>query len=211
MKKGEEKLNRTFNSMYDGLSTQYEFCKTYPFKLKDREMTDAIINRMIAFIGYHDNIKKLFEKKQRQAASDFFVESTLFFAKVYLESHFKGVKVKSEIAIGAGSDGKAVRPDITIWKNDKLLGVIEMKVQLGRIRNSWREHLLEREGIVKEIDKQALFFVLCYSERNWKPGFDRKSKNFNTKYFSLIDMHDSRTKCKLETILIALKAKIDGK
>lgn len=156
--------------------------KLYDFDLDKTEISEAIMYRMWAFYDTHNSMKKILGKNQNQAASDYFVESCLIFLKAYFEK--LNLVVSSEKIIWKESR-KNIRPDITIWKDDKLIASIEMKVQLGRKRLEWKNELHDREKDIKNKTNCKFFAVICYTEANWQ-GFDR-DENWETKYFSITD------------------------
>jgi hypothetical protein len=156
--------------------------QSYNFDLNKSEISDAIINRMRAFFETHDILKRLFGKNQKQAASDYFVESCLIFMKAFFEKI--GYDVKSEIKIW-GEKKRSIRPDVTIWKNGNLIASIEMKVQLGRRRLEWRDEIRNREIDIKTKTNCKFFGVVCFTENNWQ-GFNR-DEDWETKYFALTD------------------------
>lgn len=62
-------------------------------------------------------------------ASDFFVEAIIFYLKLILEKNKIDYEVHSERQIRQKRG--AIRPDISVWKKDKVIAVLECKAQLG--------------------------------------------------------------------------------
>lgn len=181
-----------------------EELKSYKFDLEISEISDAIRNRMWTYYETHDNMKALLGKSQKQAAADFFVECCLFFLKAYFEANNSDYTVKSEVIIW--NEGRNnIRPDITIWRKEDLVATIEVKVQLGRKRLSWKDELRQREIEIKDKKPNSFFAVVCFTENNWQ-GFDR-DENFGTKYFSLTDKEGKPTTATFEKMItVILKA-----
>ena len=49
----------------------------------------------------------------------------------------------------------AIRPDISLWRSNELLAIIECKTQLGWHRENWRSHFEEREESYEKARRQA--------------------------------------------------------
>jgi hypothetical protein len=162
----------------------FEQLKDYTFSESKTEITEAIITRMKTYDWVHEKIKIFLGKKQKQASADFFVESVLFFLKSYLSQKRPDLTVLSEKQVWH-QGRKNIRPDIVIEKGNKVVGIIECKVQLGRKRVEWKNEIEKRENLLKHHLPDALFTVLCLHEGNWQ-GFE-KDERFGTKYFSLLD------------------------
>lgn len=180
------KINARHNNHYKLIAQINEDILTelqsYEFNLDKSEISAAIESRMQAFYETHNYLKKILDKQQNQAASDYFVESCLIFLKSYFEKI--GFKVFSEKPIW--KEGKrSIRPDVTIWKDDKLIAAIEMKVQFGRKRHQWKHELKNREIEIKSKIDCKYFSTICFTEANWA-GFDR-DETWEVKYFSITD------------------------
>lgn len=77
----------------------------------------------------------------------------------------------------------AIRPDISVWKGDEVIAIIECKTQLGWNREKWEEDFLKREINLKEKFPKAKAYLLVMSLENW-PGFGDNC-NCGSKYFVL--------------------------
>lgn len=166
----------------------------YCFDLTKTEITDAIIERMMAFWYFNvNNNKDILDRKINSMASDFFTETCLLFFKCYFERF--GLKVFSEKRL----EGSLARPDITIWKNEQLIAAIELKVNKGWKNKSMIDHLEKRENQIKEIYPSCFFAVIGF----WN-FFDQDSKDWNSKYFGILhdrqDKHE-RTNSSIENLI----------
>jgi hypothetical protein len=132
------------------------------------DYSQAITNRLRAFYLSQSELKYFLDKKVAQAGSDFFVETILFFLKLFNEVENLSFEIKSEQAIQRKRN--ALRPDITIWIGSKLIAVIECKTQLGWHRHEWDNHFRFRENKIKESFPDAQVFLVVMSGSNW-PGF----------------------------------------
>jgi hypothetical protein len=155
----------------------------YKFDLTGTEITEAILERLKTYYITQRKIKLILDKRYLTAASDFFVESTLFFLKLYLLSKGGNIQAHSEKQIKKKK--KAIRPDISIWKQNELIAIIECKTQFGWSRNSWERKFLDRERKLKKDFPKAKSFLLVMTGVNWG-GFG-SHKNLNNKYFCLLD------------------------
>lgn len=77
----------------------------------------------------------------------------------------------------------AIRPDISIWKGEEVIAIIECKTQLGWNREKWEEEFILREEKLKNKFPGAKAYLLVMSLSNWS-GFGQNS-NIGSKYFVL--------------------------
>lgn len=185
MKKNLLEIEKQFSQYYRKLLEQQELViadlKKYDFDLESTEMTDAIAERMDAFWYFAwNNNKKLLGREVTSEASDFFTETCLLFLKCYFESIGSNYEVRSEHSLIRSR--KSIKPDISIWKEGKLLSAIELKVSDGW-KGKWIvPHLVERENQIKQLHPKAFFGVLSF----WK--FSHKtdvSEIWGRQYFAL--------------------------
>ena len=80
--------------------------------------------------------------------------------------------------------GVILGPDISIWDNDKVIGIIECKTNLGWNRIKWEEDFIAREKRLKKDFPEANAFLLIMTSRNW-PGIPDDDINLGEKYFIL--------------------------
>jgi hypothetical protein len=78
------------------LKLSHDAFSSYKFDLSKSDITEAIIFRLQAFYLAQNEIKQLLKKGYGAAASDFFVETILFFTKVYLNQQAPHLEVTSE-------------------------------------------------------------------------------------------------------------------
>jgi hypothetical protein len=169
----------------------------YPFDLSKTEITDTIIDRMMAFWYFNvRNNKEILERKINTTSADFFTETCLFFLKCYFGKQ-NCIKVLSEENIAKGS---VIRPDISIWKDKQLLAAIELKVSDGWKGGTMIPHLIEREGQIKNLYPNVYFGVIAF----WN-FFDTNIEGWNAKYFGLLrfesDNNHQRTDASIEQLI----------
>ena len=80
----------------------------------------------------------------------------------------------------------SIRPDISIWKNDEVVAIIECKTQLGWNRDSWEKDFCERENKLKKLFPNASAYLIVMTSLNWS-GFGN-DKNVGRKYFCLYNV-----------------------
>jgi len=166
-----------YSSLLDVQKGIIDTLKNYPFDLSKTEITDAIIARMDAFWGFHiNNSKVLLDRQTNVVAADFFTETCLLFIKLYFNGRYK---VKSEVNINTGNKN-SIKPDITIWKEDKLVAVIEIKVNNGYKGKNIMEHLIEREKQIIDLYPNTYFSVIAF----WN-FFDIDADGWIKKYIGL--------------------------
>lgn len=187
------KIDAVFTNQYKNLlETQRnvsESLKDYEFDLSGNEMTNAIYERMMAFWYFHVSNCKDLDRHVNTTAADYFTETCLFFLKPCLKQY--GLKVVSEKDIrNDKSNTKVIRPDISIWKEEELVAVIELKVSDGWKGKNMISHLEERKISIKNIWPNVFFgaisFWNCFGDDNKTEdseyiGLYEIAKDFNHK------------------------------
>lgn len=193
-------IDNAFTSQYRSLLDIQRNIKhqleTYPFDLSKTEITNVIIERMYAFWFFNvKNNKEILNRDINTTAADFFTESCLLYFKSYFEQR-GGFTVFSEKKIYQSN----IRPDISIWKDSRLVAVIELKVSDGWKGKSMLPHLQEREQQIKNLEPTAHFSVLAF----WN-FFDVSDSNWNSRYFGLLNFDKSnnhaRTNASVEKLI----------
>ncbi|GAI11882.1 unnamed protein product, partial [marine sediment metagenome] len=166
----EKKYCRTLKEQYSQLTRLYsnaiEDCS---FSIQKKDVTKAIILRMKTYYEAHEDIIKFLNKRNVAPGADFFVETVAFYLKLFLEKRKKNIEVHSEKKVKP--EMKAMKPDISIWKGDELIAIIECKTNLGWNRKGWKRDFNERESRLKKIFPKAHAFLLVLTSINWS-GFD---------------------------------------
>ncbi len=156
-----DNLVLTLQSSYEQMRSLWETDADFAY-------SQAIANRLRAFYVMQSKIKYFLDKKVAQAGSDFFVETILFFLKLFNDVKGLDLEIASERPVQRKR--KAMRPDISIWKDSELLAVVECKTQLGWSRHNWKSDFERREQKLKEVFPNAKMFLVVMSSCNWS-GF----------------------------------------
>lgn len=181
----EKKYWKSLDNQQKELVRLYERIKTdASISLRKKDITKAIILRMKAYYESQNKIKKFLNKRYRSAASDFFVESIVFYLKLTFDKKNIDFEVHSERQIIPRR--KALRPDISIWKNNKVVAIIECKTQLGWNRARWEKDFKKRESRLKCKFPKAKAFLVVLTSENW-PGFPDDNRKVGKQYFTLSD------------------------
>lgn len=132
-------------------------------------------------------MSEVLSRKKEPAISEVFTEATimLFDSIVRSESFSKlGWKVTSENNIKV-FDKKYIKPDVALWKNEKLIAVIECKTSLGFARNTWESDFKNRVELLKNVGvKEQAVFLFVASENCWQ-GFSTDDPRTLKTWFSL--------------------------
>lgn len=172
-------FRESIDNLYPALFSAFtETQKIDRVDLQGNDITMAVLLRLRSYFQTQSKIKALLDKSYAAPAADFFVETICFFLKAVLSKLYPSISVKSEKTIKPKKS--AMRPDITIWQDNKLLAAIECKTQLGWSRNGWLKHFETREKKLTKEAPNAQMFLLVMSESNWD-GFgndDRVGKQF---------------------------------
>ena len=137
---------------------------------------------MKAYYDVQDKIKKFLNKRYLSPASDFFVEAIVFYLKVIFDIEDIGLEVHSERQISQKKG--TIRPDISVWKNNKVVAIVECKTQLGWNRDKWEEDFKKRESKLKKEFPNAKAFLVVMTSKNWS-GFPDDNKKVGEQYFTL--------------------------
>ena len=129
------------------------------------DITLCLIQRLSAYYQTQNNIKGFLNKRYAAPAADFFVESVLYFLKLALEVSNSNLEAHSERQIKRKRN--AIRPDISIWKNDEVVSIIECKTQLGWSRTTWQRDFEKREEKLKSDFPEADAYLLVMTGSNW--------------------------------------------
>jgi len=181
--KFEKKYWKSLNNQHKQLVSLYEEIKSNAsISLEKRDITKAILLRMKAYYDTQNKIKEFLNKRYLPAASDFFVEAIAFYLKLIFDKKGIDFEVHSEKQIR--KKRRAIRPDISGWKDDEVVVIIECKTQLGWNRDKWAEDFKKRESkLIDEFPNAKAFLVVMTSE-NWS-GFPDGNKKVGKQYFTL--------------------------
>jgi len=174
----DQQFSEHYRQLLDIQQKVYEQMCNYQFDLDNSEITQSVINRMQAFWYFNvTNNKNILDRHANTVAADFFTETVLLYVKSYF-AKYPDIKVYSEKSIIRSKN--SIKPDISIWKGDQLIAVLELKVNNGWKAKSIIEHLQQREEQIKNIFPNCFFGVLAY----WN-FFDTSLPEWNTKYVGL--------------------------
>ena len=181
--KFEKKYWESLDNQRKQLVSLYEKIKSnVSISLEERDITKAILLRMKAYYDTQNKIKEFLNKRYLSAASDFFVEAIAFYLKLIFDKEEIDFEVHSERQIVPRR--RAIRPDISVWKNDKVVAIIECKTQLGWNRDKWEEDFKKRESKLKDEFPNAKAFLVVMTSENWS-GFPDDNKKVGEQYFTL--------------------------
>lgn len=173
----------SLDMLSEKLRASYNKMRGSNLSSKNFDYSKIVVNRLRAFYCAQADVKSFLDKRVAQSGDDFFVETILFVLKLYCDIESLDLEFASERTIERKR--KSIRPDISIWKGDALLGAIECKTQLGYQRNSWSDQYEDRERKIQTVFPEANLFLLVMTSGNWS-GFGadlRVGKNF----FCLLD------------------------
>ena len=179
------KADRSYRKLLENLPRYLEraFSLTtkYSFDLRRKDITRAILWRCRTYYKSQREICDFLRKRYRGPGADFFVETIVFFLKAIIKKNELRWQVDSERSITKKRG--ALRPDVTVWKEKKLLAVIECKTQLGYNRDRWKQDFVRRDRQIKKIHPSAHCFLLVMCSQNWS-GFG-KDRRLGKQFFVL--------------------------
>lgn len=181
----DSEYRKSILNTYKSIHSVYgQLNQIYSFDLNKTEISECIIQRLKTYYDTQNQIKELLNKRYLTAASDFFVESILFFLKLYFVNTGNRYQVHSEKQIVPRKN--AIRPDISIWLENELIAIIECKTQLGWNRNGWEEQFNDRDLKLKSEYPNAKSYLVVMTGNNWG-GFG-DNRRLGNQYFCLL--HD---------------------
>ena len=184
LKEIDKSYIESIRGTYDQLEKAHQAVESdYIFDLTRSEITEAILERLKAYYLTQERIKIFLDKRYVAAASDFFVESILFFLRLYLKSQGGHLEAHSEKQVTRTKN--AIRPDISIWRQNEVVAIIECKTQLGWNRDNWEQQYIDRHGRLKNDFPDAQSFLLVLTGLNWN-GFGTHAY-LSDKFFCLLN------------------------
>jgi hypothetical protein len=184
LKEFDKKYLDSLTATFDQLKKSYQDINlNYQFDLTKTEITEAILERLKMYYVTQGKIKAFLDKRYSAAASDYFVESVLFFLKLYFLSQGGQLEAHSEKQIKKTKN--SIRPDISVWRQDEVIAIIECKTQLGWNRDNWEQQNIERDLKLRNDYPNAQSYLLVMTGLNWG-GFENHV-HLNNKYFCLLN------------------------
>ncbi|OGU71292.1 MAG: hypothetical protein A2V93_07160 [Ignavibacteria bacterium RBG_16_34_14] len=179
----EKEYRKSLENEVDLLQDLYLHIKSnYLIPKNGNEISKVILLRMKSYYDGKNKIKELLNKRYLLAGSDFFVETVVFYLKLYCEMYSTKLEIHSERQIRKKRG--AIRPDISVWKNDEVTCIIECKTQLGWNRYNWEDDFRKRETKLKSEFPNAQAFLLVMTSENWS-GFPENEDEKLNQFFTL--------------------------
>lgn len=154
----------------------------YKFDLDKDEITQAVIQRMFSFWQFNVRNCEDLGRNINTGASDFFTETCLFFIKQFFKQY--DIDVFSEKNILKEKSRKNIRPDLSIWKDNQLIAVIELKVSDGWKGKGMLQHLEQRKNDIQQEWPNTFFGTISF----WD-CFSTIDNNLYPNYFGIL-IHD---------------------
>jgi hypothetical protein len=178
----DQKYLETLKNLHLTLKSSFDNYIKSNIDIKSLEYSVALIKRMKQYYQSQYDNKEFLEKRYITNGADYFTEQLLFFIKVYLKKNYSDLIAISEKQIKPKRG--AIRPDISIWKEDKVVAIIECKTQLGWNRHKWESDFNEREKKLHREYKNAKAYLVVLTGENWG-GFEENDL-LGEKYYCLL-------------------------
>lgn len=141
---------------------------------------DQVARRSRAISGVINRVKE-------PAISEVLTEVTVMWVDAMLRNkrfNDRGWTVSSETSVTLG-EGKYVKPDVAIWKDEKIVAVIECKTSLGRSRKEWQAAFEDRViSLGKKGIREESIFLFVATEQCWQ-GFSPEDPRTLKTWFAL--------------------------
>ncbi|MCI9844459.1 hypothetical protein [Flavobacterium pectinovorum] len=172
----------TLKNLHITLKKSFEYHLNSEINIETREYSNLLLNRMKQYYRSQYDNKEFLEKRYITNGADFFTEQLLFYMKIYLSKTNPDLQAISEKQIVAKRG--SIRPDISIWKDNEVIAIIECKTQLGWNRHKWEIDFNKREKKLNKEFKNAKAFLVVLTGQNWG-GFEENDL-LGEKYFCLL-------------------------
>jgi hypothetical protein len=188
-------LTRICNSLAKvGLSPTQEMtkyilaCDQYATgEISGDELQFSICNYLDVYARRSRTISDVIHRIKEPSISELFTEATVMMVDGVLRSpDFRdlGLHVSSENNLKI-EKGKYLKPDVAIWKDEKIISVIECKTSLGRARKEWQGMFEERVKILGSIGIREESIILFVASENCWQGFPSTDSRTLDTWFSL--------------------------
>lgn len=178
----DEKYLETLKNLHLTLKDSYDSYIKSDIDINSLEYSKALINRMKHYYRSQYDNKEFLEKRYIINGADYFTEQLLFFIKIYLQKNNSNLVAISEKQIQPKRG--SIRPDISIWKDNEVVAIIECKTQLGWNRHKWESDFNEREKKLNKEFKNAKAYLVVLTGENWG-GFEENDL-LGEKYYCLL-------------------------
>jgi len=166
------------------LMTYAKKCDDYAInEITSTAMQAAICEYMDQSAGRARALSAALGRTKEPPMADVFTEATNMLVDAIVRSKRTDVKVFSEKNVKLKCGYR--KPDVSIWKNDKLIGVVECKTCLGRRRDDWKNDYEKRVAELSELqltESQVVLFV--ETEQTWQ-GFPAEDRRTLKTWFTL--------------------------
>lgn len=179
----EKEYTDIYKSQSEVLENAFKKAITSDLTLDSSEFTQCLIQRLKTYYETQDNIKRFLNKRYAAPAADYFVESVLYFLKLALKISNSKLEAHSERQIKQRKN--SIRPDISIWKGDSVVSIIECKTQLGWNRLTWENDFNKREQKLRKNFPEANAYLLVMTGNNWG-GFSEENI-LSHKYYCILN------------------------
>jgi hypothetical protein len=170
------------------LMTYAQKCDSYAEgSINSSEIQTAICEYMDQVASRSRALSSVLGRTKEPPMADVFTEATNMLVDAITRTNalaHLGISVSSEKNLKLPQGGYR-KPDVSLWKEDKLVGVIECKTCLGRRRDDWQNDYEKRveEFAALGLKSDALF-LLVETEQTWC-GFSPTDPRTAVSWFTL--------------------------
>jgi hypothetical protein len=169
--------------------TQYILaCDRYAAgEISGDDLQFSVCNYLDVYARRSRTISEVIHRIKEPSISELFTEATVMMIDGILRSpQFSdfGLHVSSENNLKI-EKGKYLKPDVAIWKDDKIVSVIECKTSLGRARKEWQGMFEERVNVLGSIGIRKESIILFVASENCWQGFPKDDPRTLDTWFSL--------------------------
>ena len=172
----------------DELITYAHQCDSFADDLIDTsEIQTAICEYMDQVASRSRALSSVLGRTKEPPMADVFTEATNMLVDAITRTSalaHLGISVSSEKNLKLPQGGYR-KPDVSLWKEDKLVGVIECKTCLGRRRDDWQDDYEKRVAEFATLGlKSDALFLLVETEQTWC-GFPPNDSRTSVSWFTL--------------------------
>lgn len=153
------------------LTIYAEKCDKYSDgEIDSTEIQNAICEYMDQSAGRARALSSALGRTKEPPMADVFTEATNMLVDAMMRSKelsHLGVKVFSEKNLRLPKGGFR-KPDVSLWRGDRLVGVVECKTCLGHRRDDWQDDYERRVAEFSDLNlPQEALFLLVETEQTW--------------------------------------------
>lgn len=145
--------------------------------------TKFILTWMRELKEFQREFGKLFGRQKRPPIADDFTAAVGFSLEQFVAAQgFPGAVLSEKTTHRARG---ATRPDISVWRGNKLIASVECKTDFGWSRKRWKEKWERRASNLETRHRDCASYLCVLSKKNWNADEFESSPRFGNQWFCI--------------------------